>query len=217
MVRSAAWRLCVLALSLGFAPPTSTARTYTNHWAVKIPGGAEVAERIAEKYGYRNMGQIGDLTDHYHFFHSRTIKRSILSSRGRHSFISMEPEVQWIQQQVVKRRIKRDYKPSPPLYQSSLVHSSPSQSSIFYNDAKWSSMWYIHCNDDVHNCQSDMNIMGAWKRGYTGKDVVVTILDDGIERNHPDLAQNYDPMASFDVNGNDMDPMPRYDATNENK
>lgn len=36
-----------------------------------------------------------------------------------------------------------------------------------------------------------MNIVGAWKRGYTGKNVVVTILDDGIERNHPDLMQNY--------------------------
>uniref|UniRef100_A0A8C4EH67 Proprotein convertase subtilisin/kexin type 5b n=1 Tax=Dicentrarchus labrax TaxID=13489 RepID=A0A8C4EH67_DICLA len=209
MVRNAAWRrslLCVLALSLGFASPPCNARIYTNHWAVRIAGGADVAERIAEKYGYRNMGQIGDLKDHYHFFHSRTIKRSTLSSRGRHSFISMEPKVEWIQQQVVKRRIKRDYKPSPP-----------AQNNIFFNDAKWSSMWYIHCNDDVHNCQSDMNIMGAWKRGYTGKDVVVTILDDGIERNHPDLFQNYDPQASFDVNGNDMDPMPRYDATNENK
>uniref|UniRef100_A0A8D3DY87 Proprotein convertase subtilisin/kexin type 5b n=1 Tax=Scophthalmus maximus TaxID=52904 RepID=A0A8D3DY87_SCOMX len=203
MVRNAAWRrslLCALAL-IGFASPPCKARIYTNHWAVRIAGGPEVAERIADKYGYRNMGQIGDLKDHYHFFHSRTIKRSTLSSRGRHSFISMEPKVEWIQQQVVKRRIKRDYKPSPPLSLSS----------------PWSSMWYIHCNDDVHNCQSDMNIMGAWKRGYTGKDVVVTILDDGIERNHPDLFQNYDPQASFDVNGNDMDPMPRYDATNENK
>ncbi|XP_022613490.1 proprotein convertase subtilisin/kexin type 5 isoform X1 [Seriola dumerili] len=220
MVRNAAWRrslLCVLALSLGFASPPCKARIYTNHWAVRIAGGPEVAERIAEKYGYRNMGQIGDLKDHYHFFHSRTIKRSTLSSRGRHSFISMEPKVEWIQQQVVKRRIKRDYKPSPPLSLSSPAHSSLAQNNIFYNDAKWSSMWYIHCNDDVHNCQSDMNIMGAWKRGYTGKDVVVTILDDGIERNHPDLFQNYDPQASFDVNGNDMDPMPRYDATNENK
>ncbi|KAG7223418.1 hypothetical protein INR49_015521 [Caranx melampygus] len=201
MVRNAAWRrslLCVLALSLGFASPPCKARIYTNHWAVRIAGGPEVAERIAEKYGYRNMGQIGDLKDHYHFFHSRTIKRSTLSSRGRHSFISMEPKVEWIQQQVVKRRIKRDYKPSPPLSLSSPAHSSLAQNNIFYNDAKWSSMWYIHCNDDVHNCQSDMNIMGAWKRGYTGKDVV-------------------DPQASFDVNGNDMDPMPRYDATNENK
>lgn len=36
-----------------------------------------------------------------------------------------------------------------------------------------------------------MNVQAAWKRGYTGKNVVVTILDDGIERNHPDLAPNY--------------------------
>jgi len=38
---------------------------------------------------------------------------------------------------------------------------------------------------------------------------VVTILDDGIERTHPDLEENYDPKASTDLNGNDDDPMPR--------
>lgn len=52
-------------------------------------------------------------------------------------------QVEWIQQQVVKRRIKRDYKQSPPLSLSSSAHSSPFQNNIFYNDAKWSSMWYI--------------------------------------------------------------------------
>ena len=36
----------------------------------------------------------------------------------------------------------------------------------------------------------------AWDMGYTGKKVVVTILDDGIQYNHPDLQQNYDPLAS---------------------
>ncbi|KAL0979678.1 hypothetical protein UPYG_G00188150 [Umbra pygmaea] len=210
MILNAAMRrglMCILALWLGFTYSPCKARIYTNHWAVRINGGSDVADRIAGKYGYKNMGQIGDLKDHYHFFHSRTIKRSTLSSRGGHSFISMEPKVEWIQQQVVKRRIKRDYKAAPsPL--STPSQTSPAQS-IFFNDAKWSNMWYIHCNDDIHNCQSDMNIVGAWKRGYTGKDVVVTILDDGIERNHPDLVQNYDNQASYDVNGNDMDPMPR--------
>ncbi|KAF4804617.1 hypothetical protein TURU_006029 [Turdus rufiventris] len=394
---------------------------------------------------------IGTLKDYYHFYHSKTIKRSVLSSRGTHSFISMEPkcscgtsslvirggtssfflhsnftianrtiltkilvrtrsaahnQVEWIQQQVVKRRIKRDYKPG-------------GTQSTYFNDPKWPSMWYMqvaeqrkrfsipglainedsygewdcerrqrdrgrsdrslmrwagkrrkktersqwirvlaqiwgggiqerispakiinsakpavskwthfqltvekkvvrdnryageepqislrdesvnhlrfpgfikisansgtvimngydfsaktayaqykpiemntiflhlmlnkvhlmcmkgtspvattwesnrtartvadvlletqHCSDNTHHCQSDMNIVGAWKRGYTGKNVVVTILDDGIERNHPDLMQNYDSQASFDVNGNDFDPMPRYDASNENK
>ncbi|MBN3318924.1 PCSK5 convertase, partial [Atractosteus spatula] len=196
--------VCAVALWFGLILPVCKARIYTNHWAVRITGGPEDADRIAGKYGYKNMGQIGDLKDYYHFYHSRTIKRSTLSSRGRHNFISMEPKVEWIQQQVVKRRIKRDYKASAP-------------QSIYFNDPKWTSMWYIHCSDDIHNCQSDMNIVGAWKRGYTGKDVVVTILDDGIERNHPDLIQNYDTQASYDVNGNDLDPMPRYDASNENK
>ena len=47
--------------------------------------------------------------------------------------------------------------------------------------------------------------------------MVITILDDGVEHNHTDLAPNYDPRASFDFNANDADPMPRYDWTNENK
>lgn len=37
----------------------------------------------------------------------------------------------------------------------------------------------------------DMNVVGAWNRGFTGKGVVVTILDDGIEKDHPDLMHNY--------------------------
>lgn len=36
-----------------------------------------------------------------------------------------------------------------------------------------------------------MNVGPAYQKGYTGKGVVVSILDDGIQRNHPDLYQNY--------------------------
>lgn len=36
-----------------------------------------------------------------------------------------------------------------------------------------------------------MNVKQAWQQGYTGKGVVVTILDDGIEKDHPDLKKNY--------------------------
>jgi subtilisin family serine protease len=36
-----------------------------------------------------------------------------------------------------------------------------------------------------------MNVQPAWQEGITGVGVVVTILDDGLEKDHPDLFRNY--------------------------
>ena len=69
-------------------------------------------------------------------------------------------------------------------------------------------MWFLKAPTD------EMNITSAWSQGATGKGVVVSILDDGLETTHPDLEQNYDPKASYDVNENDFDPNPRYNRKN---
>ncbi|KAG9354047.1 hypothetical protein JZ751_012171, partial [Albula glossodonta] len=144
---------------------------------------------------------IGGLKDHYLFSHHGMLRRAPFPSHGKHSLITLETEVDWIQQQVVKRRVKRGCRATPTTQ---------------FTDPEWNKMWYMFCGDGALSCQSSMNIVGAWGRGYTGKDVVVTILDDGIERNHTDLIQNYDPEASYDINEKDYDPMPRYDSSNTN-
>ncbi len=36
-----------------------------------------------------------------------------------------------------------------------------------------------------------------------------------FQTNHPDLANNYDPRASTDINGNDLDPMPQDNGDNK--
>ena len=54
-----------------------------------------------------------------------------------------------------------------------------------------------------------MNVEEAWDLGYSGKGITVTILDDGVEWNHPDLKDNYRAEASIDINANDKDPFPR--------
>lgn len=36
-----------------------------------------------------------------------------------------------------------------------------------------------------------MNVEAVWDKNITGRGVVVTILDDGLEKNHPDLIANY--------------------------
>lgn len=55
------------------------------------------------------------------------------------------------------------------------------------------------CGDESKGCRSHMNIPAAWRRGYTGKGVVVSVLDDGLEREHPDLKPNYVSATGWDV------------------
>lgn len=83
-------------------------------------------------------------------------------------------------------------------------------------DPFWSEMWYLN-RASTDPRLPDMNVTSAWAQGYSGRGVSVTFLDDGLEWNHADLMANYDPKASTDINGNDDDPMPRYDDSNENK
>ena len=52
-------------------------------------------------------------------------------------------------------------------------------------------MWYLNRGGHL-----DMNVQDAWMQGVTGKGISVTILDDGIEKSHPDLVANYDPLGN---------------------
>uniref|UniRef100_A0A8C9YC54 Furin (paired basic amino acid cleaving enzyme) a n=1 Tax=Sander lucioperca TaxID=283035 RepID=A0A8C9YC54_SANLU len=73
-------------------------KVYTNTWAVHIPGGQEEADQIASKHGFINYGHV--FGDYYHFRHRTVVKRSLSDHRGT--------QVTWAEQQVSKRRKKRD-------------------------------------------------------------------------------------------------------------
>ncbi|OPJ86620.1 proprotein convertase subtilisin/kexin type 4 [Patagioenas fasciata monilis] len=102
-------------------------------------------------------------------------------------------QILWFEQQTVKRRTKRS-------------------ASVVPTDPWFHKQWYM--NNDIN---PDLNILTAWSKGYTGLGVVLSILDDGIEKDHPDLAANYDPLASYDFNSYDPDPQPRYTTGDENR
>ncbi|XP_060892571.1 furin (paired basic amino acid cleaving enzyme) b isoform X2 [Labrus mixtus] len=167
------------------------AKVYTNAWAVQIEGGPEEAGRIAREHGFINLGNV--FGNYYHFRHHAVEKRALSGHRGMHIRLQREPQVLWTEQQVVKKRKKRD------------VYKEPT-------DPDFPKQWYL--STPTHQ---DLNTKVAWAQGYTGRGVVVTILDDGIEKDHPDLIDNYDPEASYDVNDGDADPQPRYTQRNENR
>lgn len=40
-----------------------------------------------------------------------------------------------------------------------------------------------------------MNVKSAWDANYTGKGILVAVVDDGVKIDHPDLSSN---MVSYD-------------------
>ncbi|XP_063557996.1 proprotein convertase subtilisin/kexin type 4 isoform X10 [Gorilla gorilla gorilla] len=100
--------------------------------------------------------------------------------------------VQWFQQQTLQRRVKR--------------------SAVVPTDPWFSKQWYMNSE-----AQPDLSILQAWSQGLSGQGIVVSVLDDGIEKDHPDLWANYDPLASYDFNDYDPDPQPRYTPSKENR
>ncbi|KAJ8304125.1 hypothetical protein KUTeg_017708 [Tegillarca granosa] len=177
---------------------------YTDKWAVKIKGGEAVARKLSEKYGFIYLGKI--IPDVYHFQHKDVQKRSAHPSAKHHQLLFEDPEVLWTEQQIVKRRVSRSMNTEKREFNT--LYSSPN----FPNDPKWKNMWYLNGDSDYN-----MRIRDTWTLGYTGKGVVVTVVDDGIEINHADLKQNYDAEASYDVNDHDLDPTPRYDYSDVNR
>uniref|UniRef100_A0A665V1W8 P/Homo B domain-containing protein n=1 Tax=Echeneis naucrates TaxID=173247 RepID=A0A665V1W8_ECHNA len=165
------------ALWMGIHLQLCHAIIYTNDWAIRVRGDLQSVNRIADKYGFTNMGQIGELKRYYRFCHHKTANRSSVSNKEVTILIYS-----------LLLRAKLDV----PLF-------APQ-----------------HCSDESMGCQPRMNIAAAWRRGHTGKGVVVSVLDDGIEREHPDLKPNYDPLASYDVSGQDQDPSPNYSDNAEN-
>uniref|UniRef100_A0A668VWJ9 Uncharacterized protein n=1 Tax=Oreochromis aureus TaxID=47969 RepID=A0A668VWJ9_OREAU len=188
-----------IALWMGTLLQLCHATIYTNDWAIKIRGDLESVNRIAEKYGFTNMGQVSALK-HEEGSYLHNYQTCIW--RSTNIWTNVPFKVEWLQQQVLQRRVKRI---------SRAGHISPIP--MRRNNPVWNRLWYIVSQIVLHTNthkprqtdRSHMNIAAAWRRGYTGKGVVVSVLDDGIEREHPDLKPNYDPFASFDVNGQDQD------------
>lgn len=175
-----------------FVGPIKSAEVYTDQFVVHVEGGAELARELANKHGFEYLGQV--FGDHYHLRHKRIAKRSLRRSEEHHRSLEQEPSVRSFSQQTLKRRSKREFRET------------------VLNDPRWSEMWYLNRGKSL-----DMNVQNVWKRNITGRGVVVTILDDGLEKDHPDLVENYDPQASWDMNNHDPDPQPRYDLVDSNR
>jgi len=211
-------------------------------WAVEIHGGEVQARSVAETHGYTLLHPLKDIPDHYLLTRRDVNSRSRRSADHHTARLTRDTRVKFVSQQQQLERNKRGFYEErliplsvrlleQPMYTDPTEYievTEKDERSLArnialhggdMNDPEGGKEWYISAagtqtREEIHTL---LGVKEAWKKGYTGKNVTVTILDDGIERLHPDLEKNYCAEASYDFNDRDDDPNPRYDPTNENK
>ena len=55
------------------------------------------------------------------------------------------------------------------------------------------------CYSDLKNREdgATYNVLDVWNMGFTGKGVVVAVVDEGLEKSHPELQKNFVSMKPF--------------------
>lgn len=197
---------------------------YLNSFLIKVDR-REVAEGVARDHGFTLKEQLPQL-DFYMLEHPEVSGRSKRSADDIISKLQGDPRVTFAEQQITLKRVKRSHQilhdkqlefPIPQIKDRSLFYRVPEMIDRrgdiqAMNDENFDDMWYIHNTEQTGGKRDiDLNVEPAWEMGYTGKGVVVTILDDGIDHGHPDLKRNYEPKASADLNDEldvNNDPLP---------
>lgn len=68
-------------------------------------------------------------------------------------------------------------------------------------DTEWNNLW--HLNGDV---SPSMKVSEAWNTGVNGTGILVAILDDGLQTDHPDFDANVNTLNDYDFVDGDNDP-----------
>ncbi|XP_047453838.1 furin-like protease kpc-1 [Mugil cephalus] len=207
--------------------PTTEGHRGTNRhvfYVVQMDGGTRAAMALAEQHGLEFIYQVGSLEDLY------TLK----DCRGRRDRATFEDRlanaagVHWVQRQHGHYREKRvpatwlSYRANKNSRRTeSAADGQPeedkSDQSLTFNDPLWPMQWELFAQGEYNTGGFDLNVMPVWKNNITGRGVVVSIVDDGVDHTNKDLKKNFEALASFDVlasHGLSHDPMPTRNEEN---
>ncbi len=113
----------------------------------------------------------------------------------RKTSLTFDSEVRGVYVNERTQNLRMAFVPDDPYFH----HDTPSSG--------WPGQWHL-LNEYVSG--RDARVQGAWNRDITGEGVTIGVVDDCLERTHPDLSPNYVAADSWDFGGNDPDPSPVY-------
>jgi subtilisin-like proprotein convertase family protein/subtilisin family serine protease len=160
----------------------------TNQWAIKLLPGID-PDLTAQSMGAINQGPVGNLEDTYVF----VIPNSSTLTQSTRKRVRANQNVIWTQQQVKRWRFLRN--------------------TSYFSDPLFPSQWHLsNIGQSGGTKDEDVHILSIWEEGLSGAGIVIGIVDDGLQHDHPDLTANYLSALSYDFNDNDFNPYPSLDG-----
>ncbi|KAI9497583.1 peptidase S8/S53 domain-containing protein [Zychaea mexicana] len=184
----------------------------------------EAAHHVARSLGAQFEGMVGELESYYMIsvpksnLHKRSIydEDPIVAAFQARKQLSKRDEdqrhwdrVQRIDPQVPRRRSKRAALPREPPFTEITQGQAileDAQRVLDIKDPGFSRQWHL-VNQEIFG--NDINVTEVWKQGTTGNGVIVAILDDGLDYESEDLAENFYAAGSYDFNDHEDLPKPK--------
>lgn len=149
-----------------------------NHWLVRTEKPLLAARDLEDDLVLRRFDAI----------RSRAI--SSLHSRAGSEHLSkrVASSVRYLSRQTLRQRVKR----APPPIRPGDAGDAPTAEDVARQqnivDPEFTRQWHL-VNDNFP--QYMMNVTTLWEKGITGKGVITTLVDDGLDYNSDDLAANF--------------------------
>lgn len=183
-----------------------------DYYILHVPRGKRAAaEQMAQQLHVRFEGEVGELSTYYMVSSPKIVNQKrdeedrviaaferLLNSRKRDG--QLWTDIKSIEKQIPRKRVKRG-----PIFTPNEIITD-AQKSLGIEDPLFNKQWHLINQMSPGN---DINITGVWKQGITGKGVTVVILDDGLDYNSTDLADNFYAEGSFDFNDHENLPTPK--------
>ncbi|KAK9728510.1 pheromone processing endoprotease, variant 2 [Basidiobolus ranarum] len=177
-----------------------------NHYAIKINEFITPTE-VSNLLDLEYVGSLDSL-EGYHLFTTHknnpvqveTFLHNTLHKRQNHP----SRHIKHIYKESLRKRTKRAPIPPQKNHTDSQVHQVFDIAEL--KDPGFPKQWHLHNEDNVGN---DLNILKVWQQGIFGNNVVVALLDDGLDMNSEDLKDNYFAEGSYDFNDHSPVPSPK--------
>ncbi|KAJ7137679.1 peptidase S8/S53 domain-containing protein [Mycena epipterygia] len=169
-----------------------------NHWLVRAPKATPGELGAREEEG-------DQVLDAYTRLRMRS-QDSALSGRAENE-ARTGAAVKYISRQTLRQRVRRA---PPPIRRQTSEDSEEDARAVALrlgiNDPLFSKQWHL-LNDEAP--EHSMNVIPVWEMGYTGKGVISSLVDDGLDYTSEDLKDNFDADDSFDFNDHEPLPTPK--------